>query len=69
MPPFAVASVPPRVSVPAVVMGEPVKVRPVVPPDAATEVTLPPPPVDAIVIPPAELVTLMPEPAVSVLRV
>jgi hypothetical protein len=45
------ASVPPRVSVPDVVIGEPVNVRPVVPPDAATDVTVPvsPPPLAAIV--------------------
>jgi hypothetical protein len=41
VPPFATASVPPRVRVPDVVIGEPVNVRPVVPPDAATEVTVP----------------------------
>ena len=41
VPPLATASVPLRVSVPLVVIGEPVKVRPVVPPDAATEVTVP----------------------------
>ena len=42
MPPLATANVPPSVSVPLVVIGDPVKVRPVVPPDAATEVTVPP---------------------------
>lgn len=42
VPPLATASVPPSVSVPLVVIGDPVKVRPVAPPDAATEVTVPP---------------------------
>ena len=42
MPPYATFSVPPSVSVPLVVIGDPVKVRPVKPPDAATEVTVPP---------------------------
>ncbi len=41
VPPLANARVPPRVRVPAVVIGEPVNVRPVVPPDAATDVTVP----------------------------
>ena len=41
VPPFAMASVPPSVSVPDVVIGEPVNERPVVPPDAATDVTVP----------------------------
>ena len=50
-------------------MGEPLKVRPVVPPDAATDVTVPVPPVAAMVIEPAPLVMLTPEPAVSVVRV
>lgn len=66
VPPFATASVPPKVSVPLVVIGEPLKVRPVVPPDAATLVTVPVPPVAAIVMLPLPLVTLIPEPAVSV---
>jgi hypothetical protein len=66
VPPFAITSVPPTVSVPEVVIGEPVKVRPVVPPDAATEVTVPPPAVDAMEIPPALFVMVMPEPAVNV---
>ena len=41
VPPLPIASVPPSVKVPAEVMGEPLNVRPVVPPDAATEVTVP----------------------------
>ncbi len=41
VPPLATARVPPRVSVPEVVIGEPVKVSPVVPPLAATLVTVP----------------------------
>jgi hypothetical protein len=35
--------VPPSVKVPDVVIGEPLNVRPVVPPDAATDVTVPEP--------------------------
>ncbi len=66
VPPDAIASVPPSVSVPEVVIGEPVKERPVVPPDAATDVTEPPPAVDAIVMPPALFVMVMPDPAVRV---
>ena len=41
VPPLATASVPARVSVPEVVTGPPEKVRPVVPPDALTLVTVP----------------------------
>ena len=41
VPPLATARVPPSVSVPLVVIGEPVKLRPVVPPEAATLVTVP----------------------------
>ena len=41
VPPLATANVPPRVSVPLVVIGEPENVSPVVPPEAATEVTVP----------------------------
>ena len=41
VPPFATASVPPSVNVPELVMGPPVKVRPVDPPEALTEVTRP----------------------------
>lgn len=66
VPPDAIASVPASVSVPEVVMGEPVNDRPVVPPDAATDVTVPPPAVDVIVMPPALFVMLMPDPAVRV---
>ena len=69
VPPDAIASVPASVSVPVVVIGEPVKERPVVPPDAATEVTVPPPAVDVMVMAPAPFVMLMPEPAVSVVFV
>ena len=43
VPPFATASVPPSVKVPLEVIGPPVSVRPVVPPEPETEVTLPPP--------------------------
>lgn len=69
VPPFATASVPPRVRVPLPVIGPPESVRPVVPPDPETDVTVPPPAVDAMVIPPALFVTDMPEPAVSVAAV
>ena len=41
VPPLATAKVPPRVSVPVPVIGPPVSVSPVVPPDPLTEVTLP----------------------------
>jgi hypothetical protein len=41
VPPFATASVPASVIVPLVVIGEPVTVRPVVPPENATLVTVP----------------------------
>ena len=41
VPPFATASVPPRVIVPDDVIGLPVNDRPVVPPEAATDVTVP----------------------------
>ena len=43
VPPLATASVPPSVNVPAVVIGPPVNVRPVVPPDPDIEVTVPVP--------------------------
>ena len=41
VPPFVTASVPARVNVPVVVTGPPLNVRPVVPPVALTEVTVP----------------------------
>src|SRR3989344_1862616 len=44
VPPFATARMPPRVRVPEEVMGPPVRVRPVVPPEPSTEVTVPVPP-------------------------
>jgi hypothetical protein len=47
VPPFATARVPARVIVPVVVIGDPVTVRPVVPPDRATDVTVPDPPAAA----------------------
>lgn len=52
VPPLAMASVPPSVRVPDVVIGPPAKVRPVLPPDASTEVTVPdpPPPPDAAMV-------------------
>lgn len=51
MPPLATASVPPSVSVPLVVIGPPVKDRPVLPPEASTDVTVPePPPPDAAMV-------------------
>ena len=49
VPPLVTLSVPPKVIVPADVIGPPVVVRPVVPPDTSTEVTVPEPP------PPLEL--------------
>ena len=41
VPPLAMARVPPRMRVPEPVMGPPVEVSPVLPPDRATLVTLP----------------------------
>ena len=41
VPPFAIPSVPASVRVPDEVIGPPLKLRPVVPPDASTEVTEP----------------------------
>ena len=41
VPPLVIASVPPSVSVPLVVIGPPEKVSPVAPPEASTDVTLP----------------------------
>lgn len=46
VPPFATTSVPPKVRVPAPVIGPPLNVKPVVPPAASTEVTEPPPAVE-----------------------
>ena len=67
VPPLAKARVPANVIVPLVVMGLPDVVRPVVPPETSTLVTLPVPTlVAAIVTPPAEFVMEMLEPAVSV---
>ena len=43
VPPLATANVPPKVIVPAAVMGPPDVVKPVVPPDTATLVTVPEP--------------------------
>lgn len=67
VPPLVVANVPAKVIVPEVVIGPPEVVRPVVPPDTATDVTVPEPPaVAAIVIAPEALVIVMFEPAVKV---
>src|SRR3989344_4475830 len=44
VPPLATPRMPPRVRVPDEVMGPPVRVRPVVPPEPSTEVTVPVPP-------------------------
>ena len=41
MPPLATAKVPASVMVPDVVIGPPLVVRPVVPPETSTEVTVP----------------------------
>ena len=41
VPPFAIFNVPPRVREPEEVIGPPVKERPVVPPEASTDVTVP----------------------------
>jgi hypothetical protein len=45
VPPFAMARIPLRVNTPVVVMGPPLNVNPVVPPEASTDVTEPDPPV------------------------
>ena len=72
VPPLATARVPLSVSVPLEVIGEPVNVKPVVPPDAATEVTVPPDAVDDSV--PADSVRPVPivissiAPALAVVR-
>ena len=51
VPPLATASVPASVIVPEVVIGPPEVVRPVVPPETATEVTVPePPPPDELMV-------------------
>ena len=52
VPPLAIAKVPAKVIVPDVVIGPPEVVRPVVPPDTATEVTVPdpPPPPDELIV-------------------
>ena len=47
VPPLTAPSVPASVSVPADVIGPPLKVRPVVPPLALTEVTVPAPETDS----------------------
>jgi hypothetical protein len=41
VPPFATANVPAKVTVPDVVIGPPLVVKPVVPPDTSTLVTVP----------------------------
>jgi hypothetical protein len=41
VPPFAILNTPPKVKVPELVIGPPVKVNPVVPPDTSTDVTAP----------------------------
>ena len=46
VPPLATASVPPRVNVPDAVIGPPVKLKPVVPPEPSTLVTVPTPATD-----------------------
>ena len=46
VPPLAIANVPPKVNVPDAVIGPPVKVKPVVPPEPSTEVTVPTPATD-----------------------
>ena len=46
MPPLAIPNVPPRVNDPKVSTGPPLNVKPVVPPEAATEVTVPVPAAD-----------------------
>ena len=67
VPPLAIASVPARVTVPEEVIGPPLVVNPVVPPETSTLVTEPAPgPVNATVMAPLPLVIVTPEPAVSV---
>ena len=67
VPPAPTASVPPSMMVPAVVIGPPVAVKPVVPLLTLTLVTVPDPPEAAMVIVPAALVMDMLLPAVRVL--
>jgi hypothetical protein len=69
VPPFATARVPAIVIVPDVVIGPPLVVRPVVPPDTATDVTVPPPPLVAAMVIESDVafvVRVMPEPATRV---
>jgi len=67
VPPLATASVPARVMVPEEVIGPPLVVKPVVPPETSTLVTEPAPgPEKATVMAPLPLVMVTPEPAVSV---
>jgi len=67
VPPLATANVPARVMVPEPVIGPPLVVKPVVPPDTSTLVTEPAPgPEKATVMAPLPLVMVTPEPAVSV---
>ena len=67
VPPLATASVPASVTVPEEVIGPPLVVNPVVPPETSTLVTEPAPgPVNATVMAPLPLVMVTPEPAVSV---
>ena len=67
VPPLATASVPARVTVPEEVIGPPLVVKPVVPPETSTLVTEPAPgPVNATVMAPLPLVMVTPEPAVRV---
>ena len=67
VPPLATASVPASVTVPEEVIGPPLVVNPVVPPETSTLVTEPAPgPVNATVMAPLPLVIVTPEPAVSV---
>lgn len=63
VPPLAMANVPAMVIVPEVVTGPPEKVRPVVPPDTSTDVTVPPPPVAVMVRVPEPGVKETPDPA------
>ena len=70
VPPLATASVPASVTVPEEVIGPPLVVNPVVPPETSTLVTEPAPgPVNATVMAPLPLVMVTPEPAVRVVFV